>query len=830
MPIPVPYNGVTLYLPGAYSRPIVELNPLGPVTQAGVVGILGEADGGAPGSSDGVQMFSINQFFDITQKYISGPIVDAARLLSEPAKDPDVPSGASVIAIYKTNNSTGSSSTIKNQDAAAPVTQYNVASNNYGIQENQTNFYITEGNSVDVQANIVSSAITFPVTLTNPGTIVLNINGVAYTFTSPGAGPYADVAAVLAILNDGANWAPSKPVIASDGTGNKIKLTLDTSVAANQGYARRHEYGVMYVVPSTGLTGVDVDLKFRQPIAFASNGLAGGTFTVASLGGLAVGQRAFVIDDNSAALLGRITGISGAGPYTITLDGGATNLTAYTTAQNAAVSGTYTGWSDTDLKVTAGKSGMVRGSRGSRIFVIKKNTSVETIQENRNDVYFRIFYKGAGSAATMTIQDNAGVKKLTTVCTGAGSDNLNLDLTQYVTIQQLVDYINSFNAGASYVCVTDYFNAGTVSPSLTLDYYNSIDIRSIPLEVKGATYEILAGVNSNSVFMKLAKVSNIYGQVETISSTSKRFLTGASTGGSSNSSFQTGFDNMLKKRVNIVVPLVSQDASTDITAGNTDPSSTYTIASIHAQTDAHVRLASNTKNRSERNAYVGFKGTFAASKLAAQALNSEYTSLAIQDVKTLDASGSTIWQDPWMFAVISAGMQAGSEVGTPLTHKYMNIIGLRHSDFDPKSQYDDAIINGILFAQQPDAGGFRIALGNTTYLRDANQVFNRISVFEIVNYISYDLRVQLEDAFIGKSRASGSSLAVAIKTFALGILNTYTRNGLLSPDTRNKGLGYTDVSVQVSGDIVRLSVTITPAPGIDFILADITIAQVSDFA
>lgn len=838
MAIQVVFNGSTLLLPGAYSRTQVELNPGNPFSSTGIVGIVGEADGGAPGTVDGVQSFSINQIFDIVQKYQSGQIVDAVRALAEPGKDDAIPSGANVVRIYKTNSSSRATSVVRNMDGSVTTTLFNVNSRNYGLTENQTNFYITEGSVPDVQARITSGNITLPVTLTAAQTLVLNINGTAYTFTVPvgGTGPHSTIAAVLAVLNDSANWAPSKPVIASDAstTGvNAIRLTLDTSASAFLAYSLRHEYTIMYVVPSTGLTGADVDLKFRAPIALASNGTSGGTFTVASLGtlggGIQVGQKVAVIDSTTAAVYGRVTSITGSGPYTITLNNGTLDLSAYTTADSAAVSATYTGWNSSTLRVTEGPSGFVRGSRGNRVFVIKKNTDVETILENENNVLLRILYIGAGSAATFSIVDVAGVKRLQTTCTGATSDNFNINLSQFTTIQQLVDYINNFNSGLSYTCVTDFYNAGVVSPT-TLDYYNALDIKTMPLEVKAAINEIITNVNSTSQFLTLDRIVNIYGQVETISSTSRRFLSGGSRGGSSNSSFQAGFDALLKERCNIVVPLVSSDATADIASGVTDSTSTYTITSIHAQADAHCRTASNTQNRSERNGYVAIKDTLANSILASKALNSEYISMAIQDVRSLDETGTVTWQDPWMFAVIAAGMQAGSEIGTPLTHKYMNVVGIRHASFDPKVQYNQAIAAGILFAQQPDAGGTRIVVGNTTYQKDQSFVFNRISVFEICNYVAYDSRIQLENAFVGRSRASGTSLAVAIQTFFRGILSGYTRQGLLAPDALNKGLGFRDVTVVVNGGVVTLSAIITPAPGIDFVLTNLTISQVSDAA
>lgn len=824
------FNGVNLYLPGAYTKTTVELNPGTSTSSVGIVGIVGEADGGAPGSTDGVQSFSMDEVSSIVSKYRSGPIVDAVRNLVAPAKDPDIPGGAAVVKIYKTNASTQSTAMAENQDDNSASDMFVVDSANYGSTENQISFYVSEGSIPDQQPHLISSALTFPLTVTGSATMSLIVGSTTYTFTDPGSGPYADMDALLAVLNDSGNWSSIKPVIATDassGSDSFVELTLDTSLTAFDAYNERHEYKVIYVGASKGDAAV-TQLGFRSSITLASNGLAGGTFTVASLGDLAVGKIIGLDDDNSSPLFPlTVTAVTGSGPYTIEVNDGGTSLTDYTTAQNAVVFDSYSSIDPDTLEVTDGPSGYVRGYRGNRIVNTRKGTDTEIITENTNDIIFRIRYVGAsGSAATMTIQDVASVKKLTTSVTSDSASNLDITLSDYPTITQLVDYINNFNSGA-YTCVTDYYNADSASPG-DLDYYNAIDIKTWPLEVKSAIVEIETNVNTESQFLTFDQQSNVYGQLATVSSDARTYLTGAVLGASTNTNFQSGFDALLTTRCNIVVPLVSQDASADITDGNTDADSTYTIDSILSMADAHCRTASNTQNRSERNTILGFKGAFEDCIAIAKTINSEYASLAIQDVRVRDSAGDAYWADPWMFAVIAAGCQAGSDIGTALTYKYINAIGVDHEDFDPVTQFNAALRAGILFAQQPDAGGIRIAAGNTTYLKDNNPVFNRMALMEICNYIVYDTRVQLEAAFVGKSRASGTSLVVAIETFLEGIFNNYRRNNLLAGDAANEGLGYRNLSVSIDGLVVSYSVVITPAPEVNFILGDFLVAQVRD--
>ena len=102
------FNGASIRKPGAYSKTDVNLAGGFPIAPTGVVAIVGEAEGGEPGSTAGVETFTSQDVAALIAKYKSGPIVDAARILVAPARDARVANGASVIRVYKTNASTKS--------------------------------------------------------------------------------------------------------------------------------------------------------------------------------------------------------------------------------------------------------------------------------------------------------------------------------------------------------------------------------------------------------------------------------------------------------------------------------------------------------------------------------------------------------------------------------------------------------------------------------------------------------------------------------------------------------------------------------------------------
>lgn len=757
MSIKVSFNGATILRPGAYSKTTVNLYGGYPLSDTGIVGIVGEAEGGAPGSTVGVgvQSYNITQISNLVANYVSGPIVDVARALVAPSRDSRVTNATQVIRVYKTNNSAKASNTVYNMTTAPASILYDIDSANYGLSGNLVNFYLSEGSQPDDEGSVISDVdIAFPLTVSNGSTMDVIINGVTYTLTiavAPAASIILNQTQLISVLNGTAvtvgadtatpTWAALRPTTASAVGTTKIQLQIDPTTITS--YANQFEYALMTVTSA-----------------------------------------------------------------------------AFPTALGLTLASTINA---TTLAVTKGGLGPVRGVRGNRVFTILQNNTIETIDENENEIYLTIFYTGAGTPASLQVVKVGGKKHLTTTCVGATSDNLDINLEDY-SIKELVDYINNLD---HYVCLTNYYNAATRNAAW-IDWYGAIDMLTLPAELKGCQLEIENNVNTQSQLVTLELKDEVYGALETITAVSKRYLSGGTRGLSTNSNFQSGFDALLSTRCNTVLPCISRDASADITDGLTDPSSTYTIASVHGIADTHCRTASNTKNRSERNCYVGYKGTFANSKVRAKAMNSEFTTMAIQDVSFIDVDGNLTIAQPHVLAAMMAGIQAGTEVGEPITYKYVNTYGISHTDYDPKQDVDDAIEAGLCVVEEPDGGGYRIVVGNTTYGVDANFVFNRISVLEVAHYVAYNLRSQLESIFVGTGRQRVSTSTQSIFNVTAGILTQFNGDGLLVPDQDNSYRGYKDLVVSMDGNTAHISVTITPLQGIDFLLADITLDNIRD--
>jgi len=416
------------------------------------------------------------------------------------------------------------------------------------------------------------------------------------------------------------------------------------------------------------------------------------------------------------------------------------------------------------------------------------------------DIAFNIGYVGTTASITITETTLA-----TTVVGGTGA-SLAITFSDYNNLQEIVDFIN---VQTGYTCSTAYAGA-TTSAATILDNVTANGIATsassiLPGRIKKDSNVVASYINEISELVEVVETS-LQGLPDVVALS---YLSGAVLGAAANSDFQTGFDSFKLKRMNTVIPLIADD-------GSTEGYGSYDWDTVSAQHSTHIKWGWSTNGKSERNGYIGFDGTKDELKAKLLVINSGYISLTGQDAKRVSAEGTLEFMKPWAMACIIAGMQNGSEVGEPPTYKYINASGVQQdSSWDPKLDYTEMIDAGLTFVESVDSGGFRIVVGNTTYGKDANFVWNRISVVEAGGYVSYDLRTILESKYTGNKAASG--IAVAMKNFIIARMTDYLAADIIVADD-NAPLGYKDLSVTVDGNTAIINVTIFPVSGIDFIL------------
>jgi hypothetical protein len=265
------------------------------------------------------------------------------------------------------------------------------------------------------------------------------------------------------------------------------------------------------------------------------------------------------------------------------------------------------------------------------------------------------------------------------------------------------------------------------------------------------------------------------------------------------------------------------------------------LASVLAALSSHLTLRSSIKNRKEAMGMAGVrKSTKAAAFTSISGIGSELVQACMQDVFVLDETATLTWKHPHIMAALMAGIRLGTDVGEPLTHKFINangvghfvspIDGLEYGDFNEATDVDDAIDSGVLFCETV-AGGFRVVVDATSWGSDSSFIFNRGSVVEAAQFVAKTLRETAELVFIGQKVSNG--LASSIKSVLrnkMRELNAPEVNILTSSNDAPEGFVEETFVVEVQGNTANVQVEIKPVQGLDFILISFTIGDIQQSA
>jgi hypothetical protein len=436
---------------------------------------------------------------------------------------------------------------------------------------------------------------------------------------------------------------------------------------------------------------------------------------------------------------------------------------------------------------------------------------------------------GSCTAATVTVSGT----QITLAQTGATPASVVLTYANYPLLGNLADAIAGI-AGWS-VSITA---KNRLLPSTVLDYVSTVGAFSAagdePARIKMDAYEVAQMFAASSLVAISAQAVKGLPDAEGPAS-----LTGGAKGASATSDFANALQAALAQDLNVIVPAISQDATADITAGITDPASTYDIEAVHALLVSHLNLRGDIQNRREAQGVVGYRvPTKEAAFEQAAGLNEYALQLVMQDVLVVDATNTLAWKQPHVMAALIAGIRVGTPIGEPETFKYLAVSGVGHyvnpttgavgGDFNPQTDYDDAISAGVTFAE-PNAGAYRIVVDNTTYGIDQSFVFNRGSVVEASQYIAKTIRSDAEQTFVGRKTtvATASSIKNRIRSQLINLFNAQ----ILSPSTdAPQGFVEDTFIVTVEGNTATVQLECKPVQGLDFIFITFTLGDTQQSA
>lgn len=783
----ITFGGQTQFRPGGLTRINASaLTPIGP-TATGIIGLLGEADGGQPGVA-----IVIDDPVLAKSTFRSGPLADAIRLAFNPSNDPRIPAGAFRVVAYKVNQSTQGALQVPgavSASASGPGADDTVAAGTTATVVNLTTGGLT--------ASVVGSngLVTGPMV----GRFIKIFNDVR-RIISNSASAITLEKALSAVPANGSTvqFLNTAMILIAQDYGshtNQVAFEQEPGVVNTLSFIVTLEFGTV-VEQSPELGGIsNMNVMYvGGPVTDTGTVTAATTSTITATMGTTptlnqYANQKIILPDGSQR---KILSNTAASPSLITLAAGH----SITTAQAAGLVGQVI----TVKNVTAAIGNIV----GASGVAASLTTTVTMVPSSTADNLTLTFLAGE------TLRQFATRVNATTNFRVSIPSGLNPD----------VILMKSFDFGAANTSVDVNYDTG-ITPPVNTPNEGAFrrDLQAVMDWINNFS-ELATAVRGSQFARDGQQQGSVTGGSSAVVGDSVLYFAGGIRGISANSNWQDGMDAMLEERMNHIVPLISQDLV------NEGFGSTATFAAVAAQLSAHEALAATTA-KNEQGGYLGMQGTRAQLIAQAHSLNNTDIMLTPQKFTCLDVDGNLKLLPEWSGAVIAAGMRSGApEVGEPLTFKAIKCSGFTNdSSWSPRDVGDiNALIQaGVMFAEQTPAGVIRWVRDITTYITDDNIVFMDGNMREEVRFMAYDLRTGLEDTFTGL-KAKPANVA-SMREYVAAKMAIYKTNNLITPSLDENGVlvpdGFRKLRVFIDGNVATIRVEIYPVAGIVFELNDI---------
>ena len=360
--------------------------------------------------------------------------------------------------------------------------------------------------------------------------------------------------------------------------------------------------------------------------------------------------------------------------------------------------------------------------------------SITEVFDNLGKSSLSILYTGAGSACALTITPTLAGHSLSTVCTGAAGDNLDLDLATFATIQALCDAIS---ATGKYTAI-----AMTPSPtadlSMGLDSVTGQDIKTSAYTCKSDLQACVEGINGKSAYITVASVADVGAPPANVNWT---YLAGSGNGTTTTTDWQNALNLLKTMKVGLVVGLTSDPA-------------------IQSMIDAHAAYMSGPDGKSERHQIAGgplqswvgetARATAVAALVTQQAnLNSGRTLIAGLGAVTYDANGDSTLFPAYLTACMYAGIAAGNKPSNPITNKTLRCTGL---EVELRPEEITTLLQAGVAVPVPDNdnGGYVISRQVTTYNQSDDLYQLELSVGRGADYIASQVRQRHKAVAVGQ--------------------------------------------------------------------------------
>jgi len=433
------------------------------------------------------------------------------------------------------------------------------------------------------------------------------------------------------------------------------------------------------------------------------------------------------------------------------------------------------------------------GSKRVSVYFTKER--YEKVYDNIGNI-FTVRYTGTSAVATVEVQVDSSSKLATKLILKAGADagsatavrTYELGVGVYEDVHVLVNDINNLpDFEAKMIVLGGNKNIDTQY----LDALPAGDIKGKDVTVKAIGADLQAQLANDSYVEVSVDRTQAVPATVTLSS-----LSGAKTEPAP-ASWASLYEAINGLDAYYITPLTSD-------------------AAIHGELSQYLRDESNA-GMHQRGIVGGGLGE-SEDELRSRQMNLRNSRVGVVgDSGTRRMADGRVYNFPaYMYAALVAGIASGLEIGEPLTYKKVNIEGLdRKFTGDQLDQLNNSGIIMTEFVRTRTSSHFRIVSDPTTYNVSTEPVQNRISLGEVSDFLTTELREVLDNEFIG-TRIRSTSASI-IKNRVESFLDQQKKvNGLIvdySPD---------DVQVVISGNTARINLTVQPSQGLDFINVFIT--------
>ena len=400
-----------------------------------------------------------------------------------------------------------------------------------------------------------------------------------------------------------------------------------------------------------------------------------------------------------------------------------------------------------------------------------------------------------GSQATATCHNVDG--RYFVVQAPINTNLIVVDLVNYPTFAQVVDYLNSFpNIQADLLDSRIGVLANTMDLDWQVDCKNADYIASADLH---AAVDWINGTGEGFITATRAAVAGPGRVLSNCNWTYLKHKTGeVSATTASNQEWADAFTRLQQEDVQWVVPITP-------------------TAAIHAMCANHCTFMSDIM-RLERRCIVGtdVNTTDDAAILLGQGYNNDRLSLTHLGFYDYGADGKLKLFEPYYLAAMLGGMFAGVNPGTALTNKSINVRGLERKLRNPVDT--DRLISGGVLCVEDTKKGFKVVQSITTWMTNDN--YNRVEVSTGVacDFVMRNWRNAVDDLRGSKSNPQLLILA-AEKTDS--ILRELSRPEPMGPGVlvgNEENPPYRNIVVSIEGDVLRIECEASPVIPCNYIL------------